>query len=115
MGVWLIFRPKYVALRENVAAGNVPDPLVLRDIDVQPVNDYPAESFSLDASVFMSEKKPIPAVAGPTPRVCPVCGKASYSRSGIHPQCAATQADKSRRQRLAAAKEANTVQRRDET
>ena len=34
----------------------------------------------------MSEKKPIPQ-----PRqlgsVCPVCGKQSYSKGGVHPQC----------------------------
>jgi len=39
-GVWLIFRPKCVALRENDAAENVPDPLILREISVHPVNDY---------------------------------------------------------------------------
>jgi len=39
-GVWLISRPKYVALRENEPAENVPDPLVLREIYVHPVNGY---------------------------------------------------------------------------
>jgi len=39
-GVWLIFRLKYVTLRENEAAENVPDPLVLREIYGHPVNGY---------------------------------------------------------------------------
>ena len=41
----------------------------------------------------MSEKKPI---IGPTtlPRSnCPVCGKPSYSATGLHPQCAVARAD----------------------
>jgi len=28
--------------------------------------------------------------------LCPVCGKASYSRDGIHPQCAVTRNDRAR-------------------
>ena len=32
---------------------------------------------------------------------CPVCGKASYSRDGIHPQCAIVQADLPRQKQLA--------------
>jgi len=39
-GVWLIFRLKYVTLRDNEAAENVPDPLVLREIYGHPVNGY---------------------------------------------------------------------------
>ena len=37
----------------------------------------------------MSHKKPVPPLApGATPRPrCPVCGMATYSRSGTHPQC----------------------------
>lgn len=36
--------------------------------------------------------------------VCPVCGTTSYSRNGIHPQCAQTQADGRRMTRLKSAK-----------
>jgi len=39
-GVWLIFRLKCVTLRENEAAENVPDPLVLREIYGHPMNGY---------------------------------------------------------------------------
>jgi len=31
-----------------------------------------------------------------TPPACPVCGKPSYSRGGVHPQCAVARADKVR-------------------
>jgi hypothetical protein len=33
-------------------------------------------------------------LAGPERAVCPVCHTTSYSAGGIHPQCAALQADK---------------------
>ena len=36
-----------------------------------------------------------------TGRECPVCGKASYSKNGIHPQCAIIQADMPRQKQLA--------------
>ncbi|MDX1945355.1 MAG: hypothetical protein SFU86_08100 [Pirellulaceae bacterium] len=35
-----------------------------------------------------------PEIAAHKPPACPVCGKASYSRDGIHPQCAVLRADK---------------------
>jgi hypothetical protein len=35
----------------------------------------------------MSTKKPVPVQTLPTPRLCPVCKKPSYSQSGVHPQC----------------------------
>lgn len=41
----------------------------------------------------MSEKKPVIVPAIAPRRVCPVCGKASYSRTGTHPQCALARAD----------------------
>jgi hypothetical protein len=41
----------------------------------------------------MSEKKPIVLRAVPLQRVCPVCGKASYSPAGTHPQCSVARAD----------------------
>jgi len=54
----------------------------------------------------MSEKKPTPIVFERNNNVCPVCGKRSYSREGVHPQCAMIQADAPRRMDLAAEKKA---------
>jgi hypothetical protein len=54
----------------------------------------------------MSEKKPVPVMAGAGPRLCPVCGKRSYSAAGTHPQCAQRQADAARRATMAAEKAA---------
>jgi len=42
MGSGSFFRPMYVALEENEAAENMPDPLVLCEIRVHPVNGYRA-------------------------------------------------------------------------
>lgn len=37
----------------------------------------------------MSDKKPKPPIISAPPRkVCPICGKPSYSAVGVHPQCA---------------------------
>ncbi|QDU93288.1 hypothetical protein [Lignipirellula cremea] len=58
----------------------------------------------------MSEKKPTPNTDGQNVKNCPVCGKRSYSREGIHPQCAMVQADAPRVQRLAAEKKARAEQ-----
>jgi hypothetical protein len=41
----------------------------------------------------MSEKKPTVAPSMSARGVCPVCGKASYSLTGTHPQCAVARAD----------------------
>jgi hypothetical protein len=41
----------------------------------------------------VSEKKPAQIYFRPEQNVCPVCGKASYSRSGEHPQCSVVRAD----------------------
>jgi hypothetical protein len=41
----------------------------------------------------MSEKKPLVVRVAPLQRLCPVCGKASYSRTGTHPQCSVARAD----------------------
>ena len=56
----------------------------------------------------MEHKRPIPLYDRPrkTPRLCPVCGKAAYSRGGIHPQCAAQKADATRMARVKARKKA---------
>lgn len=46
-------------------------------------------------------KKPAPLfVIRVNGRICPVCGKSSYSRSGIHPQCELRRADDIFRQRM---------------
>jgi hypothetical protein len=37
-------------------------------------------------------------------RMCPVCGTRSYSRSGVHPQCAVVHADAPRKALLAEAR-----------
>ena len=52
----------------------------------------------------VSEKKPTLIIVERNSAICPVCGKRSYSRGGIHPQCAMIQADMSRKLNLAAAK-----------
>jgi hypothetical protein len=50
----------------------------------------------------MSDKKPGPLYRESPGQLCPVCGKKSYSRCGIHPQCAVKQADASSKALLAA-------------
>jgi len=52
-----------------------------------------------------NNRKPEPLLDQPsTGRPCPVCGKKSYSSTGIHPQCAMQQADEPRQRQLAAEK-----------
>jgi hypothetical protein len=52
-----------------------------------------------------NNRKPEPLFfQAPAVKPCPVCGKRSYSLTGIHPQCAVQQADAPRQRRLAAAK-----------
>jgi hypothetical protein len=41
----------------------------------------------------MISKKPRHVVASSERKLCPVCGKASYSLGGVHPQCAIVQSD----------------------
>ena len=50
----------------------------------------------------MSEKKPTPLISQPSGKVCPVCGKRTYSLGGIHPQCAVLQADAARADKIKA-------------
>ena len=52
----------------------------------------------------MCYKKPVPLllVDAPPRRLCPVCGAVSYSREGIHPQCAERRADAPRMERVMA-------------
>lgn len=54
----------------------------------------------------MSVIEPIVIVPQPVRNLCPICGNASYSLGGIHPQCAMQQADEPRTLRLRAAKKA---------
>ena len=51
-----------------------------------------------------NNKKPTPLVKLPDRKVCPVCKQPSYSRDGIHPQCALERADEPRKKQLAAEK-----------
>jgi hypothetical protein len=61
----------------------------------------------------MSERKPIPVPAFAPRGLCPVCGKASYSHTGLHPQCAVARADAiSKAARKAAGMEVEKVQAR---
>ncbi len=46
-------------------------------------------------------KKPEPLIKPPAQDKCPVCGHASYSRGGIHPQCNRAEADKLRKEKRA--------------
>jgi hypothetical protein len=47
----------------------------------------------------MHHLKPAPLFGLQPTKMCPMCGRASYSRDGIHPQCAVTQADSTRKLR----------------
>ena len=49
--------------------------------------------------------KPVPIFPLLPQKLCPICGVASYSRDGIHPQCALLQADETAE--LTAATQAN--------
>jgi hypothetical protein len=51
----------------------------------------------------MSEKKPTPMLGPSRGAVCPICGQRSYSRDGIHPQCAVKLADMPKKERQALA------------
>jgi hypothetical protein len=53
---------------------------------------------------MMTHKKPTPILGEHNAKICPVCGKRSYSAGGIHPQCAVQQADAPREQQLKAKK-----------
>jgi rubredoxin len=59
----------------------------------------------------MHNKKPVPLLlAGAPPRrLCPVCGVVSYSREGVHPQCAQRRADAPRMESVKASREGEAV------
>jgi hypothetical protein len=48
----------------------------------------------------MSILKPVPLIPKLAKNICPICGMDSYSRDGVHPQCAVLQADEPRNQQL---------------
>jgi hypothetical protein len=50
----------------------------------------------------LNTHKPTPLIIEIGKKVCPVCGRSSYSRDGIHPQCAMRQSDALRRSQLSA-------------
>ena len=50
----------------------------------------------------MSILKPVPVIPQRVKILCPICGEATYSRDGIHPQCALQQADEPRNLRIRA-------------
>ena len=55
----------------------------------------------------MNYKKPVRDLDEQNKRICPICGKRSYSARGIHPQCAVDQSDAARRAEIVANKKAN--------
>jgi hypothetical protein len=59
-----------------------------------------AHGYEFWKDFLMQHKKPIPLVARSRRPACPVCGQTSYSREGIHPQCAVKQADDKRLERI---------------
>ena len=50
--------------------------------------------------------KPEPISPQPVREACPICGKPSYSRDGIHPQCALSRSDAARTAQLKAKRKA---------
>jgi hypothetical protein len=65
-------------------------------------SDRPACRTPLQMGIAMDTHKPAPLYAAPNRKVCPICGKSTYSMGGIHPQCAVQQADAPRQRQLAA-------------
>ena len=59
----------------------------------------------------MSRSKPPPLSPQPNRKTCPICGHSSYSRDGIHPQCAVTKADAPRQAQLVAARKALAIEK----
>jgi hypothetical protein len=64
----------------------------------------PAHRRHVVGAEIMSDKKPVPVMAGAHQNLCPVCGKRSYSAAGTHPQCALRQAEAVRKEQMAAEK-----------
>ena len=62
--------------------------------------------------MHVKKPEPLPTGSGKAVRICEVCGQASYSASGIHPQCAQEQADARRVARIKAEDKAVLVRGR---
>jgi hypothetical protein len=62
---------------------------------------HPTATYKLREKLSMSEKKPKALNPVRARNCCPICGKVSYSRAGVHPQCSVRQADKERTMRMA--------------
>jgi len=60
----------------------------------------------------MSSIKSNPPLVEPGKKVCPVCRKVSYSRGGVHPQCAAELADAPRKKKLAEEKKKSATNKK---
>jgi len=56
----------------------------------------------------MKTDEQVVIVPQPARHLCPVCGKASYSLGGVHPQCSMQKADEPRLVRMREAKKAET-------
>lgn len=56
----------------------------------------------------MSSEKSVVVISPAAKHLCPICGRASYSVGGVHPQCAMQQADEPRLVSLRAARVAET-------
>ncbi len=54
----------------------------------------------------MNAKRPEPLYETKTRPKCPVCGQPTYSRAGIHPQCAQDRADERRMEEVKAKRKA---------
>jgi hypothetical protein len=67
-------------------------------------NEMQRSSRQVNLESTMSSEKVEIVAPPPAKHPCPVCGKASYSPGGIHPQCAMQQADEPRLARLRAAR-----------
>lgn len=59
----------------------------------------------------MNAKRPTPLYESKQRPTCPVCGQATYSRAGIHPQCAQNRADERRMEEVKAKRKAATPQK----
>jgi hypothetical protein len=59
-----------------------------------------AQSTNFPSESKMQTHKPPPLFEQPARNVCPICGVVSYSRNGVHPQCAVKHADEPRSMRL---------------
>lgn len=71
-----------------------------------------SELRSCDGSI-MSNKKPTPLFPQKQLQRCPECGEISYSRAGIHPQCAVLREDAKRMHRIRSWRQASEAIEQD--